>query len=350
MIRSPFATVTASNASLASHIRRLQSDVGRANAEVASGRHEDVGIAVGHRTGALTLFRQEITALERTTDTNNVLASRLEAAQAGLNSIVTSGQSYLGALMSARGNSQTAGIVANQAAEGLRGLVDAANTNFAGHYVFSGLAWDTPPMQDYFGNPPPASKSAVDAAFFAEFGVSNTDPAVSNIPVSSMQAFMDNTFDSLFTDAAWSANWTSATVEVVDSLVSRDRVVESSVSLREEAFREITSAFVLVGSVGTENLNDAAYEAVIDEAIRRIGGGLAKMGELQGTLGTAQEQVRVATTSIETRMIVVNEYVGKEEQVDLSEVSLRLNAAMNQLEATYAITSRLQNLSLLDVL
>lgn len=350
MPATPLTTLTSAHHSLASHMRRLQGETTKITEEVASGRLHDVGLELGGNAQALVAFRQEIAALQGTIDANGQLAGRLDASQAALSRIVGDGNSFLATLMSARGDSSSAGIVARQAEEGLKAFIEAVNTSFSGVYVFGGLESGTPPMSDYFASPPPLSRQAVDAAFQAEFGITATDPGVASISASSMQAFADNAFQALFDDSAWSANWTPATAQSVTSLIAKDRAVASSVTARSEAFRNITAAFVLIADGGTRNLDEAAYEAVIDKATKLLGEGLAQMGELQGELGTVEKQVDDATLSMKARVDLVSGQIGKAEGVDLPELSARLSTLLNQLEATYAVTGRLQQLSLLNAL
>lgn len=350
MPATPLTTLTSAHHSLASHMRRLQGETTKITAEVAAGRLHDVGLELGGGAQALVAFRQEITALHGTIDANGQLAARLDASQAALGRIVGDGNAFLAGLMSARGDAGNADILAKQAEEGLKAFVESVNTSFAGVYVFGSLEAGTPPMSDYFASPAPLSRQAMDTAFQAEFGIPATDAGVRSIPASSMQAFADNAFQTLFDDSGWSANWTPATAQPVTSLIASERAVASSVTARSEAFRNIAAAFVLVADGGTRNLNEAAYEAVIDKATRLLGEGLAQMGELQGELGTVEKQVDDATLSMKARVDLVSGQIGKEESVDLPELSARLSTLLNQLEATYAVTGRLQQLSLLNAL
>ncbi|MBY0226796.1 MAG: flagellar hook-associated family protein [Hyphomicrobium sp.] len=350
MVVTPLSTLMSTSTSFASHLRRAQGETVKIQAEVASGRLYDVGKTLGYGTEALVSFRQEIEIGRRSIDVNKQVAARLDASQAALDAIVTNANGFMSALMSARGDPRTAGIVSEQAESAFKAFTDAANTSFAGSFVFSGIETALAPFEDYFSTPPPASRNAVAAAFSTEFGFSSADPAVSNISVSSMQAFMDNTFASLFDDANWNSTWSAASSQPISSMVSGSREVTTSVSAASQAFRSLTAAFVLVADSGTKNLNDATFVALIDQAVESFGKGIALMTELQGTLGTAQQQVQAAIETTSVRSDLLEEYVGRTEGVDLSDLSVRLNSLLNQLEATYAVTGRLQNLSLLNAL
>ncbi len=350
MVSTPLSTLSSASLSLASYIRRGQGEASKLQAEVASGRLYDVGKSLGYETQALVSFRSRIEIIQRTADVNDQVSARLDVSQGAFGSITDNANNFLSALVAARNDPRSSPLVSQQAEMSFKSFIEAANANFAGVYVFSGIETTEPAFADYFADPAPASRAAMEAAFIAEFGFSNTDPAVASITVSSMQAFMDNAFTMLFSDPDWGANWSPATAETLTSVVSEDREISTSVSAASEAFRVMTSAYVLVSSAGTQGLNEAAFGAVLDKAIGLVGRGIGMMAELQGVLGIAQQTVKETTEAMNVRSNILGSYVGKAEGVDLSEVSVRLNALLNQLEATYAVTGRLQNLSLLDAI
>lgn len=346
----PLSTLTSARSSMASHLRRTQADATKIQAEVASGRLYDVGKSLGYRTEELTSFRQEIQVIQRIQSVNQQLAGRLDAAQAALNVMVESANDFLGTLMSSRNDPRLSHIVADQGETTFQTFLDAANSSFSGNYVFGGLNSTEPPFENYFAASPPSARAVVESGFVSTFGFASTDPAAATIPASSMQAYMDNVFAAQFVDPQWSANWTGATPEAVTSFISGDRQISTSVSAAEDAFRNMAAAFALIADAGTRNLNEAAYQAVADQAVQYLGRGISMMGELQGRLGTSQQEVERSTQSMSLRLNLLNEYVGTSESIDPSELSVRLNAMLNQLEASYAITGRLQNLSLLNAL
>ena len=346
----PLTTLSSAASLLTAQVRRTQDEATKLQAEVSSGRRFDVGRDLGSQTGALTAFKQEASVLRGSIDINKHLAGRLDASQAALETMVSSANEFLGALMSARGDPRNAEIVTRQAEQAFRSFQAAANTSHSGVYVFSGLNTDTAPFNDYFSDPPPSSRTAVLTAFSSTFGFTVDDPAVASIPVSSMQAYIDTTFSGLFDDPEWGNNWSSATQQPVESNVGSARRITSSVTAHEEAFRKITAAYTMMVDMGTANLNEASYQAVVDGAAKLIAEGVAGLGELQGLMGSAEREISVANENSSMRLNLVERIIGEKEDVDLSEVSIRLNMLLNHLEASYVVTGRLQNLSLLKVL
>ena len=107
-------------------------------------------------------------------------------------------------------------------------------------------------------------------------------------------------------------------------------------------------ALVLVSDSGTAQLSEPAYHAVVDEAIRLVGEGMVGLADLEGQVGVMQSRVSEATEGLESRRVLLTRAVGEMEDVDPTELSTRLSELLNQIEAAYAITARLQRISLLD--
>lgn len=330
-----------------SQLARLETQVGNARKELSTGRLADVGFELGVRTGDIIGLRQELTQIESTTETNKLVSTRLEATQSSLRTVSDGSSDFLEALVAARGNASTRGIVGLQAKDTIGRLVEALGTRIAGVNLFSGINVDRNPLEPYFTEPPPDSRTAVGTAFSLYFGFSQTDPAVATISASSMQTYMDTMFAGVFADSSWQANW-SAAGESLTSMVSTDVVIQSSVTANEESIRKVMRALVLVSDSGTAQLSEPAYHAVVDEAIRLVGEGMAGLADLEGQVGVMQSRVSEATEGLESRRVLLTRAVGEMEDVDPTELSTRLSELLNQIEAAYAITARLQRISLLD--
>ena len=349
MVKS-LSTLSATSVLLSSTIQRTQGEMARIQGEVASGRRADIGLQVGSASATLVSFQQEVSVLKTAIDANSQIAGRLDASQEALSSIVSNAQAALKAVISARGNPQARDVAVKQARGALQSFIEATNTSYEGTYIFGGLNTQTAPFEDYFSTPAPSSKASLEVAFSGTFGIELDDPAAQTITVSSMQAFLDSDFAGLFDDAGWESNWTSATSQGTTSLISMRQTATASVSAHAEAFRKIASSLVMVAEFGSASVNDAAFDAVADLAATGLSEGIALMGGLQSEMGVVQKQTADATSVMTRRLDLANEQVSQIEQVDFTELSVRLNTLMNQLEATYVVTGRLQQLSLLNAI
>jgi flagellar hook-associated protein 3 FlgL len=104
----------------------------------------------------------------------------------------------------------------------------------------------------------------------------------------------------------------------------------------------------MMSDLGNENLGADAYKAVVDKSISLIGEAIVGVTNLMGSMGTAQERVSVANDRISIQTDILNERINALENVNLEETSVRLNTAITQLETTYAISARIQQLSILN--
>lgn len=333
-----------------SQLSRLDREIGTARAELASGRHADIGLELGARTANVIGLRVDIGQIAAMSGANELAATRLQSTQGALDSIRSAASGFLEALVAARGNVTTKGIVEDHAKGALERVIEALGTRMAGMNVFSGIAVDQTPLEQYFATPQPASRTAVAGAFATQFGVTQDDPAVSSIDASAMQAYATSVIDNLFTDASWASTWSAASDEPLVSRIDEDATMTSSVSANEPALRDLIKALVLVADSGAKNLNGNAFGVVIDRAIELTGQSMAGLAELQGRVGVMQNRIVETNDVLEARRFQFTQLIGDAEDVDVTELSTRLSALISQMEAAFTMTARLQRLSLLDVL
>jgi flagellar hook-associated protein 3 FlgL len=349
-MKASFIATSAIASASRQSIMTLQAKLAQAQKEVASGRFADVGLSLGYKTGESVSLRQEMTRLQTITDTNGLVSTRLVASQSALKSMADDAQSFLQQLIAARDGGSGAAIVTTQAKAGLASFTDALNTSVDGAYLFSGINADVKPLTAYDQDPPSAAQDATAAAFQAAFGMAQSDPGVSGISAADMQTFLDGAFAGLFDDGNWSANWSSASDQNIKSRISSSELVDASTNANAPAFRQLASAYAMVADLNVQDLDSDAYKAVIDQAIKLVGGATQGLTGLQADLGTAQERVAHANDRMSVQIGVITNHIGVLEGVDPAEASTRIASLMTQIETAYAMTARLQQLSLLNYL
>jgi flagellar hook-associated protein 3 FlgL len=109
-------------------------------------------------------------------------------------------------------------------------------------------------------------------------------------------------------------------------------------------------AYAMVADLGIEKLNQGAYQAVVDTGTRIAGEAVQDLAKEQSRLGTAQERVANANDRMSIQIDILTNHIGSLEGVDPYEASTRVSALMTQVETAYAMTARIQNLSLLKYL
>ena len=86
----------------------------------------------------------------------------------------------------------------------LESLSSILNQTHGGKFLFAGISTDVAPLADYFSTPASTGKSAVDAAFLAEFGVAQNSAGAGSITASQMDTFLNGNYANLFGAGAWS--------------------------------------------------------------------------------------------------------------------------------------------------
>ncbi|KAB2917484.1 MAG: flagellar hook-associated family protein [Hyphomicrobiaceae bacterium] len=349
-MKTTFISTSAISQATKLSLTKLQAKLADAQKEVTTSRFADVGTSLGYQTGQTVSLRLELSRLTTITDTNAVVATRLDTTQAALQGIVDNAQSFVGQLLGARNSETGPAIIQEQAKSTLLSLTDAANTAVNGEYLFSGINADVKPLNTYDTSPPSLAQQSVASAFFAAFGVTQSDPAVANISVAQMQTFLDGAFASLFDSASWSANWSAASDQNARSRISTSELIETSTNANEQAIRKLASAYTMVADLGIPNLSEETFQAVVDQAVKIAGEALQELTVLQANLGTAQERIADANDRMSIQIDILTNHINLLESVDPAEASVRVSTLLTQIETAYAMTARIEQLSLLKYL
>ena len=327
-------------------VMKAQSRLAAAQKEVTTGRHADVGLSLGFRAGHTVSLRNEHAQLTTILDSNAVAKTRLSATQSVLESLAADAESFLGALIGSRDSDIGPDVLVAEARSRLTSLINGINTAVEGVHIFGGINTEIAPLTKYFSDPPPASRQAVASAFLSAFGIPQSDPAVVDISAEDMQAFLDGAFSALTDEAAWLTDWSKASNQHMTSRISRNEVIETSVSANADPIRKLVSAYVMVADLGAEKLNEGAFHAVVDTAVRTIGAAIQGLTALRTTLGIAEERIATANERMTIQMDVLANHIVDLEAVDPYEASIRVTSILTQVETAYALTVRLQEMSL----
>lgn len=331
-------------------IADLQTQLLKAQTELATRRRADIGLELGHRTSQTLSFRHDFTRLKSNIDANGLVKTRLDMTQNIMNSLRSNGQELLNSLSVALSGTSDPGIAQGKAEAALNALVSGLNTTVNGEYIFGGINNQVKPIADYNGTPQSAARQAVADAFMTRFGISQSAPAAANIAAADMQDFLDNEFSALFDQAAWMADWSQASSENTKSRISGTETIATGENANALAIRKLAEAITMVADLGVANLNKDAARAVVGTAMKVLGEAMGEMASAQASLGTAQEMLENANERMSLQADILNKEINGLEAVDPYEAATRVNTLMSQIETAYALTGRIQNLSLLNYL
>jgi flagellar hook-associated protein 3 FlgL len=331
-------------------ILKAQGELAATQKEITTGRLADVGLALGSQTRQAVSLRGEHARLETIVTTNKLAGSRLETSQLTLDHLRETADAFRGALVAVGEGKTSAQTLQQAAVEGLKGLIGSLNGSAGGQYLFGGINSETKPLADYFAAPAAASKQAVDDAFASAFGVAQGDPGAGAITAADMQNFLDGPFKAMFDEPQWSATWSQASPENIQSRISATEVVDTSVSANEQAARKLAMAYTMVADLGAGQLNDETFRVVTETATRLISEGIDEVTQLQGRVGAAQGRIAQVNERMSMQIDLLAKDIGGLENVDPYEAATRVTTLMTQLETGYALTARIQRLSILNYL
>lgn len=327
--------------------RALQDDIAQRQKELSTGRKADVGLALGTKVGRNVSWRMDVARMEAQTTANQLAAQEADLTQSTLESLRTVASGLVDTLMASR-NAQNGHALSRQAATGaLQDIAALLNTTYDGKYIFAGQNNATPPLAGYAGS---AGEAAFDAAFLASFGTTNAAPALTSATPAAVQGFLTGGFSQLFVSPGWEANWSTASSNDVVSQLGDGATANLAANANDPAIRAIIKGVVAVLEVGTGQLNAGAFEKVADFAATSISSGLDQLTATQSRIGFGQQALNRSTQNLSRRLDIIKGQITQTEGVDATEVSVRLNQMMTQLEMSYAVTAKVSRLSLLNYL
>jgi flagellar hook-associated protein 3 FlgL len=329
---------------------KMQSRLVEAQQEVVTSRLADVGKSLGFRTGQVVSLRQEHLRLSSMIDVNASVTTRLDMSQEILKNLMDSAQAFIGQLIGSRSTDTGPALVQNYAKSGLVATIDMLNSSSNGAFLFSGINADVKPVADYFQDPPGANQQAVADEFALAFGMAQSDPGLDVVTAADMQTFFDGPFADMFDTAQWTANWSAASSQDIRSRISTYELMETSTNANEVAMRKLVSAFTMVADLGVENLNRPAFQTVVDAAIKTAGEAVQELSKLKANLGIAQERVAKANDKMSIQIDIISTHIGTLEGIDPHDAAMRISTIMTQIDTAYALTARIQKLSLLNYL
>lgn len=324
---------------------RMQAELVKAQQEATTGRVADVGLALGGRTGQSVSLARDIDRLGGLIDSNALVDARLTSTQAGLTQLHDGAQTFFATLTASFSSEVSVGTVRTDAQATLEQLTGILNSSLNGEYLFAGINTDVKPLDDFNMAGSPA-KAAFDAAFLAEFGFAQSDPQAAGITAAAMEAFLAGSVEAQFLGAGWSANWSRATDQTMVTRIGLNETARTSVSANESGIRKLAMAAAMVAEFVDRGFSADAEKAVIERAVALVSEAMAEIAQTQSATGLAEQRVAEATERLTVQIDIFERHVIKLEGVDPYEASTRVSALLGQIELSYSLTARINELSL----
>ena len=333
-------------------VAKAQKEMTQLQEETVTGRHADVGAVLGAKTARTLNLHRDLQRMESLKSTNALTTQRLAASQEALGQMSTAANDAMEVLIALSGmtSADQLDLAKTNLGNALSTFTAAANTSFSGEYLFAGINSDVMPLDDYLQETPPSdAKAAFDAAFLAHFGFDQSNPNVANITPADMQAFIGD-LETSFMGPDWEANWSNASNENMESRISAAETVQSSTNTNADGIRYTALGLVIGHELLALDISEQTRKTVSDAAIDYVGRAIAGVDSERSKLGISESRVTQANTSLDAQVTILNTSITDMEGIDTYEAATRVTTLESQLSLAYTLTSRIQNLSLLNYL
>jgi flagellar hook-associated protein 3 FlgL len=332
--------------SLSNSIADLQKRLSTAQKEVSTGQQADLSLALGSQLSRDNSMHLTVADIDAITASNNVVSSRLGVTQTSLQKLSTDAQAMRSALLTAQGGSSNPSAILQQAKTALAGMISTLNNSDGNSYVFGGVKGDKAPVADFFSTPTSPAKAALDTAFTSYFGFPSTSSQVSTITATQMNAFLSGPAATVLSSANWTVNWSSASSQPQQNRISISQTIDTSVTANDPAFQKLAAGYALLSDLGLDQLSSGAFQAVVSTANGLIDQSVSGLNNLQTTVGVMQSDTQNAVQALASQKDLLSGQIGNMENVDQAQTSVTVNNLMTQLETSYSLTARIQQLSL----
>ncbi|MEI4472022.1 flagellin [Frigidibacter sp. MR17.24] len=337
-------------------IARLNADLLTANQEVSTGLKSDVYGALGSRASQTLMLRQQMDLADAFVVSNTSVSGRMSAMDSALSTARDAAQDVLAlAIPNATEITQTAGTLQMQAKAAFDQIVTALNSNYAGSALFSGTATNRSALQSWSAQSATTGVSPETAMADAvgDGPLTAADAAAMIAQIEQMFASSTGTdadFEGTFyngtpAETAGVAN-ARQTVRVADGVT-----LDYGIQANDPAILDTLRGLAMLATTDVSQITDAdAYSAWVGEAISALSGGIDGIDEQRSILGNQMKMVEQQTTRQQTLSDLYNNQIVDLEGVDPYEAATRVTLLQSQIEASYAVTARLNEMSILNFL
>lgn len=345
-----------SNMSLQNSMRltvaKAQKEMLQLQEETVTGRHSDVGAVLGAKTARTLNLHRDLQRMESLKSTNALTTQRLSASQLALGQMSGAANDAMEVLIALSGITSADQLALAQESIGnaLSTFTAAANTSFSGEYLFAGINSDVMPFRNYFQTSPASPAKIAFDTEFASFMTASGYSSTEEITPAAMESFIADLEASFMDDSYWEANWSNASDENMQSRVSAAETVQSSTNTNAEGMRRMALGLVLGQELLALGVSEQTRKTVSDAAIDNMGRAISGVDGERSKLGISEARVTQANVSLNAQITILSASIQDMEGIDTYEAATRVTTLESQLSLAYTLTSRIQNLSLLNYL
>jgi len=328
----------------------------KAEAEVATGRHQDPFAALGARSMEAMSARAVYERTEGRIESNTFLQNRLDLMATALGNMREAAQEVLTAtITNTDASSSRPQYLKDMAKDAYDTIVSFLNSSYNGKSLFAGVDSDRAPMNSWGNADGTTGLSPSDVmASIVGGGITNAADAATKLaevdavfngtPTDPNHAYDETFFNGTpLTDGLGNPN-PRMTAQIDESLD-----INYGVQGNDPGFRDLMRGLAMLASGDPAQIgDDDAYEAWVQGAAAALGSGVNSVLNAETRTGTMQKLVEDANDRMSGKVEVLSLHISELEAVDPYEAATRLTSIQTQLQASYAVTARLMQLSYLN--
>lgn len=281
---------------------RIQSKYATTQTQVSSGLKSDSYQGIAKETASLLNFENQYQKMVSRSENAQTALDRTESMYSAVSSMIDIGQSFLSDLSAAiSGTGYESSDLQTVAEQGMEQIASLLNTQMAGRYLFSGSATQT---------------AAVDLSSYT---------GVTSVPSSADTSY-------------YAGNDYVQSVELDDGFS-----LNYGVTADNEAFESLLRAYSLAATYPND-------ETALLEAYDLLNTALDDLASLNANISQDSQTLDQVIDDHLSELNLLDTMISDLKEVDLAEVSVKLQELETQLEASYSVTTTLLNLKLSDYL
>lgn len=279
---------------------QIQSEYAKGQLQLSTGLKSVDYQGISSEADRILNTESEYKALSTQTSNAQTALDRTESMFDAFGSMLTLGQNFTSDIRTAISGNMTTSQLQSLAQDALRNMASSLNMTVGGRYVFGGSATKSAPV-DLSGYGGQVIPSAPDTSYYQG------------------NNYIQN-------------------VEVADGYT-----VNYGVTADNPAIEKVMRAFDLINTTPGDS-------ATQQQALQLLEGGLDDLADLKASVSQSSQTLQNKINDNQTQMNLMQNTLSSLKDVDVAEVSVKLQQLEAQLQASYAVTTKLLNLSLADYL
>ena len=327
----------------------------QAEQEVSSGRHADSFKALGARSIEALNTRSVYDRTVGRIEANTLLQNRLDLMASSLGSAREAAQEVLTmAITNTDPSSADPKFLKQMAIDAYNTISSFMNSSYNGKALFSGVASDKTALNNWNDADAVTGRSPSDVmAAITGGAITNAADAASKLAevdaaFNGSPADPDNAYEASFFNGT-PAKTGGVTNPRMAAQIDEGLEIDFGVQANDKGIRDLMRGLSMLASVDPQKITDpAAYKAWVGEAASALGTGVNAVLAAESRTGSMQKLVEDANSRLKAKKDILSLHITALESVDPYEATTRLTAADAQLQATYAVTAKLSQLSFLN--